>query len=347
MRKEEIERRIRQEELNAKLHANHWSTRWLASLTPNVIALVGAGAVAAYQLGANRNLESTKFEAEKALEQKKFENQTSLQEKEHALEQSKFDYQLLLKAAEQPTPESRVALLGFFVETDSFSIRRASRLRDFLKKPTFQVPPAQPPTSGFPTAFATPEDLKRIMPNSNPRQSLVDSLQTAMKEFEINTPERQAMFLAQVAHESGELRFLEEIGGPEYAKKHYENRADLGNVNPGDGYRYRGRGLIQIVGRRNYAEVAKALGVDLVARPERAAEPAVACRIAAWYWKSRGCNELADRGDFNTITRRINGGLFRLDSRRAYYKRALEVLKKDPAQPLAAVLKSTRPKAGK
>ncbi|MEW6735838.1 MAG: glycoside hydrolase family 19 protein, partial [Acidobacteriota bacterium] len=107
----------------------------------------------------------------------------------------------------------------------------------------------------------------------------------------------------------------------------YEGRLDLGNIKPGDGRRYKGRGPIQLTGRSNYRAAGQALGIDLESNPERAADLDVGFRIAGWYWRTRGLNEFADQGNFDEITRRINGGLNGKASRDAYYKRALEVLK--------------------
>lgn len=130
-----------------------------------------------------------------------------------------------------------------------------------------------------------------------------------MAEFGIDTPTRQAAFLAQIGHESGGLHWSVEIWGPTEAQRRYEGRRDLGNVQIGDGFRFRGRGLIQTTGRANYVATGKALGVDLIAKPELLALPELAARSAAWYWKSRNLNALADAGDFERITRKINGGL--------------------------------------
>jgi predicted chitinase len=144
-----------------------------------------------------------------------------------------------------------------------------------------------------------------------------------MKEHDINTPKRQAAFLAQLAHESRELRYMEEIA----SGAAYEGRKDLGNTQPGDGKRYKGRGPIQLTGRANYRAAGKALGLDLEEHPEKAATPDLGCRVAGWFWTTRGLNALADRGDFKQITRRINGGYHGLANRQRYYQRALEVLK--------------------
>jgi putative chitinase len=147
-----------------------------------------------------------------------------------------------------------------------------------------------------------------------------------MHEFEITTPARQAAFLAQVGHESGGLHFLVEIWGPTQAQSRYEMRYDLGNVAPGDGFKYRGRGLLQTTGRANYKATGEALGADLIAQPELLGEPALACRSAGWFWKKHGLNELADAGDFERITKRINGGLNGYAERLGLYEVAKEVI---------------------
>ena len=148
----------------------------------------------------------------------------------------------------------------------------------------------------------------------------------AMDEYEINTAARQAAFLAQIGHESGGLHWVTELWGPTAAQSGYEGRGDLGNTEPGDGYRFKGRGLIQTTGRANYAAASSALGVDLLANPERLAEPELAARSAGQFWSSRGLNELADVEDFIRITRRINGGTNGLADRLALYAAAKQVL---------------------
>jgi len=132
---------------------------------------------------------------------------------------------------------------------------------------------------------------------------------TAADRYEINTPHRLAAWIAQIAHESGRFRYVREIWGPTDAQKRYEGRADLGNTQPGDGKRYMGRGLIQITGRNNYRGARNALGVDCEANPALLEEPAHAAMSAAWFWYTRRLNAWADIPDFETITRRINGGL--------------------------------------
>lgn len=170
----------------------------------------------------------------------------------------------------------------------------------------------------------TIEELQAIMP----RLSAVKAeeyhrlLVEAMAEAEITTPARIAAFLAQLAHESGEFRFWTELSRGDA----YEGRKDLGNLHPGDGPRYKGRGPIQLTGRANYRAAGKALGLPLEKHPELAALPEHGFRIAAWYWTTRNLNTLADAGDFRTLTRRINGGLNGYAERLDYWNRARRIL---------------------
>lgn len=150
-------------------------------------------------------------------------------------------------------------------------------------------------------------------------------IEAAMAEYEIDTPERQAAFLAQIGHESGGLHWLVELWGPTPAQERYEWRNALGNTQAGDGSRYRGRGLIQITGRANYAQAGQALGADLLRNPELLGQSPLAEKSAAWFWKSRGCNELADAGDFERITKVINGGLNGYAERLSLWRDATEV----------------------
>ena len=170
----------------------------------------------------------------------------------------------------------------------------------------------------------THEELREILPHTSETRIMLfaDPLNASMEEFEIDTPERQAAFIAQIAHESGGLRYVRELASGEA----YEDRADLGNTETGDGVRFKGRGLIQITGRANYRLCGEALGVDLVGNPELLETPDLACRSAAWFWKDRGLNELADKGDFKLITKRINGGYNGYRERLAFYEKAQEVL---------------------
>lgn len=148
-----------------------------------------------------------------------------------------------------------------------------------------------------------------------------DPINAAMAEYEINTSARQSAFLAQVLHESGRLRYVRELWGPTAAQNGYEFRADLGNTEPGDGFKYRGRGLIQITGRHNYQLCGFALELDLIEQPELLEQPLQAARSAGWFWRNHGLNELADQADsFERITRKINGGDNGLTDRLALWK---------------------------
>jgi putative chitinase len=146
-------------------------------------------------------------------------------------------------------------------------------------------------------------------------QTFAPLLDAAMDEYGITTPEQQAAFLAQVGHESGGLHWLVELWGPTDAQSRYEGRAALGNVNPGDGIKFLGRGLIQVTGRDNYRKAGEALGIDAEANPEFLALPEYAARSAGWFWQSRALNAYVQTGDFVGLTRRINGGTNGLDDR--------------------------------
>lgn len=132
----------------------------------------------------------------------------------------------------------------------------------------------------------------------------------------IDTPLRRAHFLAQVGHESLDLRYQEEIADG----RAYEGRADLGNTQPGDGPRFKGRGLIQLTGRANYTAYGRDRGRDFVTGDNPgliASDPRLAVDVACWFWTRTGLNALADRDDVEAVTRRINGGLNGLDDRKA------------------------------
>lgn len=166
----------------------------------------------------------------------------------------------------------------------------------------------------------TAEELSTIVPNAKDRIALVvQPLNEAMYAWGItDTPIREAMFIAQVAHESGSFRYVKEIASGEA----YEGRADLGNTEAGDGVRFKGRGYIQVTGRANYKACGEALGLDLIEHPELLENTANACRSAAWFWYIKGLNDLADKGDFLGITKRINGGTNGYKERMAFFNRA-------------------------
>jgi len=125
------------------------------------------------------------------------------------------------------------------------------------------------------------------------------------QRYDINTELRQAHWIAQIGHESAQLRYTEEIASGQA----YEGRRDLGNTQSGDGRRFKGRGLIQLTGRHNYTAYGKAIEKDLLSNPELvAADLYLATDVAGWYWQRTGLNTWADRDDLRTITRKINGG---------------------------------------
>ncbi|KPA87270.1 putative chitinase [Pseudomonas asplenii] len=173
----------------------------------------------------------------------------------------------------------------------------------------------------------TQQQLLQILPNAGAKAGVfVPALNTAMGKYGIVGRLRVAAFIAQIGHESGQLRWVREIWGPTAVQLGYEGRQDLGNTQPGDGSKYRGRGLIQITGRANYAACGEALALDLIAQPELLEQPANACMSAAWFWSSKGLNTLADAGQFTKITSRINGGQNGAADRQALYDLALKVL---------------------
>ncbi len=152
-------------------------------------------------------------------------------------------------------------------------------------------------------------------------------LKEIMPLWGINSHQRQAMFIAQVMHESGEFRYLEELGNDKYFDKYDTGKlaANLGNTPQadGDGALYKGRGLIQITGRANYLMCGQALRLPLLKKPELLEEPRHAVTSACWFWFKKSLNQYADIGDIRECTRRINGGFNGLDDRIDYWKRAL------------------------
>ena len=173
----------------------------------------------------------------------------------------------------------------------------------------------------------TQQQLQQILPNAGQTAGVfVPVLNTAMVHYQIIGPQRVAAFIAQIGHESGQLKYVKEIWGPTAAQAKYEGRKDLGNTVAGDGSKYRGRGLIQITGRANYMACGEALGLDLIKQPELLEKPQHACMSAAWFWATKGLSTLADAGEFDKITRRINGGQNGAADRQALYARALKVL---------------------
>lgn len=147
-------------------------------------------------------------------------------------------------------------------------------------------------------------------------------LNVTMEKYQINTPKRQAAFLAQLAHESGSFRYVRELATGEA----YEGRKDLGNTEPGDGVMFKGRGLIQITGRSNYEALGVALNYDFIKEPEALEKPGAATMSAGWFWYKTGLNELADKDDFKRITKKINGGYNGLKDRCEHWYRCQKAL---------------------
>jgi putative chitinase len=181
-------------------------------------------------------------------------------------------------------------------------------------------------------------NLEALGIDSKWEQPLLD----VFDKYSINTLNRQACFIGQCMHESGGFKLLEEnlhyssgalmrtwpsrfpdqdtadkfANNPEkIANKVYGGR--MGNVEDGDGWKYHGRGLIQLTGKDNYANCGSGLGVDLLSNPEWVATPEYASLSAGWFWNKKGLNELADVMDIETMTKRINGGTLGLDDRKA------------------------------
>jgi putative chitinase len=162
------------------------------------------------------------------------------------------------------------------------------------------------------------------MPNCKHPEYL-DNINDALVEGSINTCLRQAAFLAQLAHESGQLVYMEELA----SGAAYEGRKDLGNTQPGDGKRFKGRGPIQLTGRANYRLAGQALGIDLEADPEQVKTPYVGFRTSVWFWTSHKLNDLADQGtleSFRQITKKINGGTNGQADREQYWAKAKNAL---------------------
>lgn len=170
--------------------------------------------------------------------------------------------------------------------------------------------------------------LSRVMPNA--RQADIDTycdpINVTLTRFAIETPSQVAMFVAQIAHESGSLRYREEIADGSA----YEGRKDLGNDKPGWGKRYKGRGLIQLTGASNYQQASKFFEIDLFNEPERVIrDPYLNAAVAGWFWHTRQLNKTAKENSlaaFKRVTRKINGGLNGLGDRVDYWNRARTVL---------------------
>lgn len=169
----------------------------------------------------------------------------------------------------------------------------------------------------------TREQVIRIMPAAKGRvDRFLVFINRYAPEFGITTSLRMAHYLAQVAHESAELKYTKELA----SGAEYEGRKDLGNTSRGDGVRYKGRGLIQLTGKANYKAYKEYCGFDVVAKPELLEQPLGATRSSMWYWQTHGLNALADKDDIKAVTRRINGGYNGFADREKYLMRAKKAL---------------------
>jgi putative chitinase len=179
----------------------------------------------------------------------------------------------------------------------------------------------------------------------------LEPLNATFAKYDISTPKRQAAFIGQCSHESANFKVLQEnlnysaeglmktwpsrfptkAIADQYARqpakiagKVYNGR--MGNTSEEEAAKYLGRGLIQLTGKENYANCGTALGIDLIGNPTLLIEPKYAALSAGWFWNKKGLNSLADGGDFDTMTKRINGGLIGLDDRKTKISKALQVL---------------------
>ncbi|CAB4173775.1 COG3179 Predicted chitinase [uncultured Caudovirales phage] len=197
----------------------------------------------------------------------------------------------------------------------------------------------------------TYEQLQPIVPANT--GNWLSALNQLLPDYEINTPERVAAFLAQCAHESGGFKALKEnlnyrweslrkvfpkyFPDDETAKEYahnqeaiancvYANRMGNGDEDSGDGFRYCGRGLIQLTGKNNYQKFAESLNMEVEEVPEFLSTFEGAVQSACWFWEANDLNTLADKQDIKAMTKRINGGYIGLEDRIKHYEEALEIL---------------------
>lgn len=200
----------------------------------------------------------------------------------------------------------------------------------------------------------TVDQIKQAIPaaSTDNISKFIEGFNETFEMFDINTPKRVAMFLAQTAHESANFRAVVEnlnysanslvrvwpsrynasnagayARNPEkIANRSYADRMGNGSEASGDGWKYRGRGIIQLTGKSNYEKCGHDLDLNLVEFPDQAADDPVCVLSAGWFWTTRQLNKWADKGDVKTVTRKINGGYFGLDERTKHYNHAIEVL---------------------
>jgi putative chitinase len=202
----------------------------------------------------------------------------------------------------------------------------------------------------------TKEQLRQLLPKNPYIDQWHNALAQLLPDYEINTPQRIAAFIAQCAHESGSFMFLKEnlnyraaslrkifpkyfptdALAEEYANKPnkqaaianriYANRMGNGDESSGDGFRFCGRGLIQLTGRENYSWFAASLGISVEEAAEYLQTFEGAAQSACWFWETNNLNQWADKNDILTLTKRINGGTIGLEDRIKHYEHALHVL---------------------
>lgn len=195
-------------------------------------------------------------------------------------------------------------------EPTAEKIRREEVKKEPVKEPIRKEPVKEP-------AKPTAEKTKSI-PKTSPSEA-EKTLESVAKSSGITDPTELSQFLAQTSHESGGFKWLKELGKDSYFEK-YNGRKDLGNTEPGDGPRFKGRGFIQLTGRSNYDKFGKIIGVDLINYPELAEEPKNAAALAVAYWKERVKPKIKDFNDTKSVTKIINGGYNGLQDRQTKFE---------------------------
>lgn len=241
-----------------------------------------------------------------------------------------------------------IAKANNIVDVNKISVGMTLEIPELAPQPTAEVTPT--------SLSLTATELKAIMPRASDEaiDKYLNGINQALQTYAINTPLRACHFLAQIAHESGELRYNEEnlnysakalqaVFGKYFptqaaadacARKPeaianivYADRMGNGDPQSDDGWRYRGRGLFQLTGKDNYQRYSDYCQSDVVSQPDEVAHNPVHCvGVAGWYWQSHNLNALADNDDIKAITRKINGGLNGLDDREAKLAQAKAVL---------------------
>lgn len=228
----------------------------------------------------------------------------------------------------------------------SVEVGLIERLRTSLRKiaKKYEAVAGTNESTGDAIGPLTLNDLKALVPKTNSAAGIASVpdatlakylpyLNKAMLSAEITTPDREAAFLAQVLHETAGLRTLDEYGDRAYFDNNYGPQTavgrSLGNTHPGDGSRYHGRGALQLTGRSNYEAAGKAIGIDLVAHPDKADDPDHAFDTAAWYWENKDLNKVLEKKGFDEVTHRVNGGSIGAHERHRLYDKARDVLDAD------------------